>query len=152
MANKRENLARRPTKKQRELLSFVNNFISGHGYGPSYREIKAGLGYSSVATVALHIDNLIAKGHLRKNDNKARSLELVASADSGFESEATTASQEKWLMTEINKRFKNVEKKKNPSKKEIDDLYVLTGSLKVLGFEEATTAFIAKLTELKKKL
>jgi len=150
MANKRENLAKRPTKKQRELLNFVDNFISGHGYGPSYREIKAGLGYSSVATVALHIDNLIIKGYLRKNSNRARSLELISGADNDFQTAPSKASQEKWLVNQIDKRFKDVEKEKKPTKKEVDNLYVLTGSLKVLGFEEAASSFIARLNQIKK--
>ncbi len=68
----------RPSKKQRELLTFVDNFISGHGYGPSYREIMTAMGYKSVSTVAVHIDGLIRKGYLQKSDYSARSVELVA--------------------------------------------------------------------------
>src|SRR4051812_7921483 len=67
----------RPTKKQRELLSFIEQFITEHGYSPSYREIMNGLHYTSVATVALHVGNLIKRGHLRKRDHSARSLEVV---------------------------------------------------------------------------
>ena len=66
-------MEQRPTKKQRELLSFIDGFIKGYGYGPSYREIMNGLGYQSVSTVAVHIDGLIARGYLRKRDNSARS-------------------------------------------------------------------------------
>ena len=68
----------RSTKKQRELLLFVDAFIKQYGYGPSYREIMNGLGYKSVSTVAVHIDGLIARGYLRKRDNSARSLEVVS--------------------------------------------------------------------------
>ncbi len=67
----------RPTKKQKELLGFIETFIGEHGYSPSYREIMKGLNYTSVATVALHVNNLIKRGHLRKRDHSARSLELV---------------------------------------------------------------------------
>lgn len=66
-----------PTKKQKELLSFIDGFIKGNGYGPSYRETMRALGYKSVSTVASHIDNLIAKGYLVKRDYSARSLELT---------------------------------------------------------------------------
>lgn len=144
--------ANRPTKKQRELLTFVDNFISGHGYGPSYREIRAGLGYNSVATVALHIDNLVAKGHLRKNNKRARSLEVVRTSDNDFSAQTVAPSQEKWLVLEINKRFKRVEGKSKPTQAEIDKLYVLTGSLRVLGFEDAARSFIARLNDLKNNL
>lgn len=68
----------RPSKKQQELLSFIDGFIKGNGYGPSYREVMRALGYKSVSTVAAHVDGLIAKGYLRKGDGfSARSLEVV---------------------------------------------------------------------------
>lgn len=67
----------RATKKQQELLIFVTDFITEHGYGPSYREVMNALGYRSVSTVAVHVDGLIAKGYLRRGDNTARSLEIV---------------------------------------------------------------------------
>lgn len=68
----------RPTKKQKELLSFIDGFIKGNGYGPSYREIMRALEYRSVSTVATHVDGLIARGWLIKKDNSARTLEVVA--------------------------------------------------------------------------
>ncbi len=67
----------RPTKKQRELLNFIETFVAEHGYGPSYREIMAGCSYRSVATVAVHVNNLVAQGQLRKKNHSARSLEVV---------------------------------------------------------------------------
>jgi SOS-response transcriptional repressor LexA len=67
----------RPTKKQRELLEFIDGFIKQHSYSPSYREIMSGLAYTSVATVALHVNSLIKRGHLAKRTGKARSLEVV---------------------------------------------------------------------------
>jgi repressor LexA len=70
----------RPTKKQKELLGFIEAFIAEHGYSPSYREIMNGLQYTSVATVALHVGNLIKRGHLRKRDHSARSLEVVTTS------------------------------------------------------------------------
>lgn len=78
----------RASKKQQELLSFVDGFIKGNGYGPSYREIMRALGYKSVSTVAIHIDGLIAKGYLARRDNSARSLEVVTmrSGDAASES------------------------------------------------------------------
>ena len=68
---------KRASKKQRELLAFIDTFIKSTGYGPSYREIMRALDYKSVSTVAVHIDGLIASGLLRKTDNSARSLEVV---------------------------------------------------------------------------
>lgn len=77
----------RPSKKQQELLSFIDGFIKGNGYGPSYREVMRALGYKSVSTVATHVDGLIAKGYLRKGDGySARSLEVVTPATPQAES------------------------------------------------------------------
>lgn len=67
----------RPTKKQKELLSFIDGFIKGNGYGPSYREIMRALDYRSVSTVATHVNGLIARGWLAKKDNSARTLEVA---------------------------------------------------------------------------
>lgn len=65
------------TKKQRQVMGFVSDFINIHHYSPSYREIMSGLGLSSVSAVAEHIDNLVFKGALRKVPGTARSLEVV---------------------------------------------------------------------------
>src|SRR5690349_22603607 len=68
---------KRASKKQRELLTFIDTFIKTTGYGPSYREIMRALDYKSVSTVAVHIDGLITAGLLQKTDNSARSLEII---------------------------------------------------------------------------
>ncbi len=65
------------TKKQLAVLNFLQDFTEENGYSPSYREIMAGLGLSSVSAVAEHIDNLISKGVLKKVPGAARSLEVL---------------------------------------------------------------------------
>jgi repressor LexA len=65
------------TKKQRQILDYVESFVEGNGYSPSYEEIADHFGYSSLATVHEHLTNLETKGFLRKNYNKSRSLEIV---------------------------------------------------------------------------
>jgi repressor LexA len=65
------------TKKQRQMLDYVESFVDTNGYSPSYEEIADHFGYSSLATVHEHLTNLEAKGYLRKNYNKSRSLEVV---------------------------------------------------------------------------
>lgn len=93
----------RTTKKQRELLAFIDAFIKGNNYGPSYREIMRALGYKSVSTVAVHVDGLIAKGHLRKRDNSARSIEVVAP---DAEAEKRNVHEE-WLLEKMTKSLDN---------------------------------------------
>lgn len=142
----------RPTKKQREMLEFIDEFISAHGYSPSYREIAKGLNYTSVATVALHINNLITRGHLAKRGRSARSLEVVKSGDTKNEvvPKQLKASEEKWLVKKVEQFFKAAEDSSNVSERELDELYVLIGALKVLGLEGAANSFIPRLTAIKK--
>ena len=65
------------TKKQLAVLNYLQDFTDENGYSPSYREIQAGLGLSSVSAVAEHIDNLVTKGVLKKVPGAARSLEIL---------------------------------------------------------------------------
>jgi len=136
----------RSTKKQRELLSFVDTFIQGHGYGPSYREIQRSLGYKSVSTVAVHIDGLILRGYLRKRDNSARSLEVVTTHLNDTSShKGPTPAQEKWLINAVTSRFDLLDKSNKPEV--LDELYVLIGALKILGLDGAHVAMKTRLVE-----
>jgi repressor LexA len=65
------------TPKQKQILEFINQFISENDYAPSYREIAEQFGFSSLATVAEHIDNLKLKGYLTSDDTSYRSLKPV---------------------------------------------------------------------------
>lgn len=136
----------RSTKRQRELLNFVDSFIQGHGYGPSYREIMKALGYKSVSTIAIHIDGLIKKGYLRKGDNSARSLEVVTTrlSESTAKTVATPA-QEKWLVSSINDKFNALGE--SHSQEVLDEIYVLIGALKILGLNGAHIAMKTRLTD-----
>lgn len=108
----------RPTKKQKELLSFIDGFIKGNGYGPSYREIMRGLDYKSVSTVATHVDGLIDRGWLVKKDNSARSLEVLYSEQSPTEKE-------------IRQKIRELEKEADEHK---EDIAALTTTLDLLGY------------------
>lgn len=143
----------RPTKKQRELLTFIESFITEHGYSPSYREIMNGQNYTSVATVALHVNNLIKRGHLRKRENSARSLEVVAVSDepAKLKTNQIAPGEEKWLVEKIEHAFTQAEEAGNPAELNIDHLYVLLGALRVLGLEGAAQSFMPRLTELKQR-
>lgn len=147
--------ALRPTKKQKELLGFIESFIAEHGYSPSYREIMAGLNYTSVATVALHVNNLIKRGHLQKRDHSARSLEPVKPVDSTTAKITTNQiapGEEKWLVEKVEHAFREVEKSGAAlTGASIDHLYVLVGALKVLGLEGASQSFMPRLTALKQR-
>ena len=141
----------RPTKKQTELLKYIDAFIAARGYSPSYREIMEGCGYNSVATVALHVNSLIKRGHLQKRDRSARSLEIIHNEKptARLQTNQIKPAEEKWLVEKVDYLFKQAEHG-HPSQQELDNLYVLAGSLKVLGLDGAAGSFIARLSTFKK--
>ncbi len=65
------------TRRQREILDFLNEFIEQHGYAPSLEEIGRRFGLSSLATVHKHLTNLQEKGFIRRAWNRSRSVELI---------------------------------------------------------------------------
>jgi repressor LexA len=143
----------RPTKKQKELLDFIQIFITEHGYSPSYREIMSGLNYTSVATVSLHVNSLITRGHLRKRDRSARSLEVVEVKDQPkVMTNEIKPGEEKWLVQKVDYFFKQLENGGKADGRAIDELYVLIGALKVLGLDGAAQSFIPRLSALKPKV
>jgi repressor LexA len=136
----------RSSKRQRELLNFVDTFIQGHGYGPSYREIMRALGYKSVSTVAVHIEGLITKGYLNKRDHSARSLEVITThIDEAPVRSTPTPAQEKWLINVITDKFNTLDDKYDPEL--LDEVYVLVGALKILGLEGAHVAMKTRLAD-----
>ena len=71
------------TRRQREILDFLTEFIKQHGYAPSLEEIGRRFGLSSLATVHKHLTNLEEKGFIRRAWNRSRSVELVPTRGGG---------------------------------------------------------------------
>lgn len=74
------------TERQAEVLNFIKEFIVSNGYPPTVREIGSALGLSSPATTHSHLNNLEAKGFIRKSNSKNRALELLV--DNEYENKA----------------------------------------------------------------
>jgi SOS-response transcriptional repressor LexA len=143
----------RPTKKQTELLKFIESFIQEHGYSPSYREVMNGLNYTSVATVALHINSLIKRGHLRKRDHSARSLEVVTQNQGPLKvtSNQVTPAEEKWLVEKVEHMMSQLEQTAEADLENgIEQISIMLQALKVLGLEGAAQSFVPRLSALKK--
>jgi len=71
------------TKRQREILDYLGEFIQQHGYAPSLEEIGRRFNLSSLATVHKHLTNLQEKGLIRRAWNRSRSVELVPTRGAG---------------------------------------------------------------------
>jgi repressor LexA len=65
------------TRRQKEVLDFLSQFVAQNGFSPSYEEIANGLGLSSLATVHKHITNLQNKGMLQRAHNRSRSIDVL---------------------------------------------------------------------------
>ena len=71
------------TRRQREILDYLTEFIEHRGYSPSLEEIGRRFGLSSLATVHKHLTNLQDKGFVKRAWNRSRSVELVPSQAAG---------------------------------------------------------------------
>ena len=65
------------TRRQKEVLDFLESFVARNGYSPSFEEIARGMGLKSLATVHKHITNLEKKGLLDRVHNRSRSIDVL---------------------------------------------------------------------------
>jgi hypothetical protein len=104
--------------------------------------------------VSLHVNNLIKRGHLRKRDHSARSLEITTPGEPAQKvtSNQIAPGEEKWLVEKVEHAFQQLEQTGNDlAESSLDHLYVLVGALKVLGLEGAAQSFTPRLTALKQR-
>src|SRR2546423_10682060 len=71
------------TGRQQEIWTFLVDYVDGHGYPPTVREIGEAVGLASPSTVHAHLANLERAGLLRRDPTKPRALELTGRAQSG---------------------------------------------------------------------
>jgi repressor LexA len=65
------------TRRQKEILDFLESFVARNGYSPSFEEIARGMALKSLATVHKHITNLEKKGLLDRVHNRSRSIDVL---------------------------------------------------------------------------
>lgn len=73
------------TKRQKEILEYIRNFIEENGYAPSFREIAYFFDFSSTGTVAEYMNILEEKGYISKGAMEARAIQLTPTFDDGME-------------------------------------------------------------------
>lgn len=64
------------TKRQKEILDFLQDYLARNGYAPRFEEIAEHFSYASLGTVHEHLENLRRKGYIRKSYKEWRSIEL----------------------------------------------------------------------------
>jgi repressor LexA len=67
------------TKRQRQILDYLNGYSVEHGYAPSFEEIADQFNYNSLATVHEHLSNLERKGYIKRSYNESRAIEILPS-------------------------------------------------------------------------
>jgi repressor LexA len=65
------------TRRQSEILSYLQTHIQEQGYAPSFEEIAERFGFQSLATVHEHLTNLERKGYIRRSYNESRAIEVM---------------------------------------------------------------------------
>ena len=73
----------RTSDKSELILEFVSRFIQENGYAPSVREIGAGVGLRSTASVSYHLHALQEKGLLQGGDSKGRKRAIATGVRAG---------------------------------------------------------------------
>lgn len=75
------------TKRQREILEYLKQYIEQHGYSPSFEEIAERFNYQSLATVHEHLTNLEDKGAIHRRYAESRSVQISPPRGTGPASE-----------------------------------------------------------------
>jgi len=65
------------TRRQKQILDFLQSYIRSHGLAPSFEEIADHFGFASLATVHEHLTNLERQGRIRRAHNLSRGIELT---------------------------------------------------------------------------
>ena len=73
----------RTTDKREAILRFITDFMRTQGYPPSVREICAGVGLASTATVHYHLNALKEEGLIHMDGKKNRTISLPEEHRSG---------------------------------------------------------------------
>ncbi|MBC7790610.1 MAG: transcriptional repressor LexA [Anaerolineae bacterium] len=67
------------TRRQREILDYLNGYLEANEYAPSFEEIARHFNYNSLATVHEHLTNLERKGYIKRTYNESRAIEVLPS-------------------------------------------------------------------------
>jgi repressor LexA len=71
------------TKRQSEILDFIQEYLDANGYPPTVRDIGGAVGLTSSSTVHAHLANLEKAGAIRRDPTKPRALEILGDKVNG---------------------------------------------------------------------
>lgn len=65
------------TRRQYELLRFIDTYVKKNGFGPTFAEMAAGIGTCSKSSVDRHLLQLELRGFIRRLSRRARAIEVI---------------------------------------------------------------------------
>ena len=68
--------------KRKRIVDFIRQFMEAKGYPPTVRDIQGGCGISSTSVVDYHLKVLEKEGHIRRDAEVSRGIELLGRASS----------------------------------------------------------------------
>lgn len=76
-------------KRQRQIVDFLSQYTQKNGFSPTLQEIADAIGVSSLATIHEHLEALVKKGIIKKNQRGVRAIKIVderfANDDTGIQ-------------------------------------------------------------------
>jgi len=66
--------------KRQQIVDFILQFMEERGYPPTVRDIQSGCGISSTSVVDYHLKVLEKEGHIRRDPEVSRGMELLGRA------------------------------------------------------------------------
>ena len=88
------------TRKQHELICFIEDRLADTGVSPSFEEMKDALELKSKSGVHRLISALEERGYLRRLPNRARALEVLKAPERGGEARRATPASVKRVVPE----------------------------------------------------
>lgn len=64
-------------RRQKQILSFLKQYIDKYGYSPTLGEIAEAMGVSSLATIHEHLQTLASKGVIKRFEGAVRGIEVL---------------------------------------------------------------------------
>ena len=71
------------TSRQKQFLDFITGFLARSGYPPSIREMQRHFKLKSTKGVKDHLDRLVDKGYLERENGSARAIRVTARSGGG---------------------------------------------------------------------
>ena len=67
--------------RQQQILDYLRDHARVHAYPPTVREIGQAVGLSSSSTVQNHLNSLEARGYIKRDPAKSRTVEVVGAGE-----------------------------------------------------------------------